>query len=81
MSRISTDDRQSIARSVVLTAILAALVTIGVGALFHNYMTAQLDARHNALTTKLETYRNSMNAHFGQVKSMLKEAQKAQKAQ
>ena len=62
MSRITPDDRQSIARYVTLTVFLTAAITIGGGYLLDRYITGLLDERHHSLTV-----------HLGQIKAMIRD--------
>lgn len=62
MSRISPDDRQSIARYVTLTVFLTAAITISGGYLLDRYITGLLDERHHSLTV-----------HLGQIKAMIRD--------
>lgn len=62
MSNISTGDRQSIARTVILGVVVVAVAILGGGWLLNEWIDA-----------KFERQARSMNAHFGQIKSMLRD--------
>lgn len=64
MSNVSTGDRQSIVRSVLLGLFVTVALVIGGGWFVNDWIDAKFDS-----------LQRSMSAHFGQVKAMLKEGE------
>lgn len=65
MSNVSTGDRQSIARHVVVALVAVIVAAISVNAYF--------DWKFGEVLAEMETIQRSISTHMGQIKALLKE--------
>jgi len=69
----TADDRNAIARSIVLALVMALLAGGGIAAGGYWFWTRPVLERVEALSARIETLRKSQSAHFGDVKALLQD--------